>query len=155
MNVSRKFLIPGGLALAALCIALLLGVSHGAGPDPNGIRPSDIAKAPDQFPKVLKEPAPALVGSWECVHMRSTKVPGEYSPEPVQFYLAKRGDKYALFFHRYKPSTNRIYTGWRDWVIEGSEIRSETGVKIVAEGDRVFYVWKDDKPTEMTRFEIK
>lgn len=155
MNVRQTMTRFGVGVLTALCVASFLAVGFAAGPNPEGIVPAEIAKTPDMYAKVIKEPDPALLGSWECVHMRSSKVPGEYSPEPVQFHLAKRGDKYALFFHRFKPSTNRVYTGWRDWEINGKEIKSETGVRIVAEGDRVFYVWKDDKPTEMTRFEIK
>ena len=118
-----------------------------------GITRSDIV-APDKFCKVLKEPDPALLGGWKCVHDTWVSKLATFRPEPVQFYLAKFGDKYALFFYRSKKATDgEVFHGWREWKVDGDQITSDTGVHFFVRGGAVYYSWQNDKPTEMSRIE--
>lgn len=120
-----------------------------------GISASDVAGAPSELAKVQKEPDPALMGGWKCVYQRFRPKTGEYDPEPVEFYLAKFGDKYGIYFYRSKPEGGgKVYRGWRDFTINGKEITSDTGVRFFTQDGKVFFSWEQgqkDKPAEMTR----
>jgi hypothetical protein len=118
-----------------------------------GITRADIA-APDKFCTVLKEPDPALLGAWKCVHDNYVSKLATYRPEPVQFYLAKFGNGYALYFYRSKKATDgEVYRGWKEWKIDGDQIVSNTGVRIFTKDGAVYYSWQNDKPTQMSRIE--
>ena len=118
-----------------------------------GITRSDIV-GPNKFCKVLKEPDPALLGGWKCVHDAWVSKLATYRPEPVQFYLAKVGNRYALYFYRSKKASDgEVYHGWREWKIGGDQITSDTGVRFYASGGAVYYSWQNDTPTQMSRIE--
>lgn len=105
---------------------------------------------PTLFCQVVKEPNPLLVGSWKCTFERRTEE-GNYETNPVEYRLLKYGDQYALYFYRLSRNGRKQYIGWRAWTINGDEITSDTGVKIVAKDGDVFFIWQDGKPTKMTR----
>ncbi len=117
------------------------------------IKPSDIAGTPNVFCKVDKEPDPILMGHWGCNHKKYDLKSGQTSMEPVEYWLVKFGDRYGLYFHRVKSGTGKTYSGWRKWYIKGSEINSGAEVKIFAKDGSVYYQWKGDNPTKMTRIE--
>jgi hypothetical protein len=105
---------------------------------------------PDVFCKVIKEPDPALMGSWKCMFERKLEE-GGWETDPVEYRLLKYEDKYALYFFRVSRGGKKKYIGWREWTINGTEILSDTGVKIFTQNGEVFFVWQDGKPTKMTR----
>jgi hypothetical protein len=43
------------------------------------------------------------------------------------------------------------YMGWREWNINGTEIISDTGVKIFTRDGQVFLEWQGEKPIRMYR----
>jgi hypothetical protein len=123
----------------------------------SGISPSDIAGAPDKFCTVKKEPDPALLGGWKGVYQNYISKLSEFRAEPVGYYLKKVGNRYALYFYRKKNETDltvTVYHGWRDWEIDGDQIRSSTGVKIFTKDGAVYYSWQNShKPARLSRDE--
>ena len=118
-----------------------------------GITRADVA-GPDKFCTVLKEPDPALLGGWQSVHEVWVSKLSKYRQEPVQFYLAKFGERYALYFYRSKKATDgEVYHGWKEWNIDGDQIVSKTGVRIFARNGEVYYSWQNDEPSRMSRLE--
>jgi hypothetical protein len=109
---------------------------------------------PDVFCKVIKEPDPALMGSWKCMFERRLEE-GGWETDPVEYRLIKYEDKYALYFYRVSRGGKKKYIGWREWTINGTEILSDTGVKIFTQNGEVFFVWQDGKPTRMTRTGVR
>jgi len=105
---------------------------------------------PDVFCQVIKEPDPALMGSWKCMFERKLEE-GGWDTDPAEYRLIKYEDKYALYFFRVSRGGKKKYIGWREWTINGTEILSDTGVKIFTQNGEVFFVWQDGKPTKMTR----
>ena len=105
---------------------------------------------PDVFCRVIKEPDPLLMGSWKCMFERRIEE-GGWESNPVEYRLVKYEDKYALYFYRVSRGGKKKYMGWRDWTINGTEIQSDTGVRIFTQNGEVFFVWQDGKPTKMTR----
>jgi hypothetical protein len=105
---------------------------------------------PDVFCQVMKEPDPALMGSWKCMFERQLEE-GGWESNPVEYRLIKYEDKYALYFYRVSRGGKKKYMGWREWTINGTEILSDSGVKIFTQNGEVFFVWQGGKPTKMTR----
>lgn len=120
-----------------------------------GIKPQDVASSPSVFCKVTAQPDPVLMGGWKGIHYRFIPSHGEYEPDPVQYWLAKYGDQYGLYFYREKEGGNKIYSGWRSWTINGKEIHSDTGVRLFTQDGKVYFSWRGDKPTLMTPLELK
>ncbi len=122
-----------------------------------GISPSDIAGAPDKFCTVKKEPNPALLGGWKGVCQIYISKLSEFRTEPVGYYLKKVGNRYALYFYRKKQETDlttTVYHGWKDWEIDGDQIRSSTGVTIFTKDGAVYYSWQNShKPAQLSRDE--
>lgn len=138
--------------LVYLGITLLFPAGAAARPD--GITPGDIAGRPDKFCKVVKEPNPLLLGGWKGVHENFRPKLGAFQKEPVEFYLKKVDDRYALYFYRFKKeSDEKKFRGWREWEVDGDQIRSETGVRLFVRDGKVYYSWKNDKPTQLLRHE--
>lgn len=139
----RKLLITLGLLLVYAATTVLAA----------DIKPSDVAGKPDVYCKVVKEPNPALLGHFGCVHKKLDEKTNEYSMEPIEYWLVKAGDQYAVYFYRVKDGKGKTYRGWRKWYLEGDRINTgESGEIFVKDGD-VYYGWKNDKPTKMTRIE--
>lgn len=122
-------------------------------PPPKGLAHSDIAGKPTAFCKVIKEPDPQLLGRWKCVWNRWISKTSETDPTPIEYFLAKYGDQYGLFFFRSKEGGEKIYAGWRKWVIDGKTIKSDTGITIFTDNGEVFFQWQSDKPVKMTKGE--
>lgn len=80
---------------------------------------------------------------------------GGWDTDPVEYRLIKYEDKYALYFYRVSRGGKKKYMGWREWTINGTEVLSDTGVKIFTQNGEVFFVWQDGKPTKMTRTGVK
>lgn len=110
----------------------------------------DAGAKPDVFCKVIKEPDPALMGSWKCTFERRTEE-GTWESNPAEYRLIKYEDKYALYFYRVSRGGKKKYTGWREWTINGTEIPVDTGGQDLLQNGEVFLVWQDGKPTKMTR----
>jgi len=133
-----------------LCILLLCATSIVFAAE---IKPSDVAGTPKVYCKVVKEPNPALLGHFGCVHRRLNEETDAYVMEPIEYWLVKVDDKYAVYFYRVKDGTGKKFRGWRKWYLEGDKINSgEMAYIFVKDGD-IHYGWRSDKPTKMTRME--
>jgi hypothetical protein len=131
---------------AALILSILLGlVASSAASNLGGA-----SGKPDVFCQVTKEPDPLLMGSWKVMFERRLEE-GGWDTDPAEYRLIKYEDKYALYFYRVSRGGKKKYIGWRDWTINGTEIQSNTGVRIFTKDGEVFFVWQDGKPTKMTR----
>jgi len=116
------------------------------------IEPEDVSGEPDKFCTVINEPDPILMGGWECDFTRFLMKKGEYDYNPIAYWLVKRGDRYALYFYRTAHQGQKSYTGWKAWTIDGSQIYSDTGVRIFTEDGRVYFSFQNYSPVQMTRF---
>lgn len=119
------------------------------------IRSRDVAGEPTAYCKVVHDPNPVFMGGWKCGYNRHVAGTQEYDYNPIAFWLVKKDGKYALYFYRATRGGAKRYVGWRDWTINGDEIYSGTGVRFVAKGGEVYYIWRDQKPEKMTRFTIE
>lgn len=111
---------------------------------------TELKEKPDVFCRVIKEPDPILMGSWKCTFERNLEE-GGWETNPAEYRLMKYEDKYALYFYRVSRGGKKKYMGWREWTINGTQITSDSGVRIYTENGQVFFVWQDGKPTKMTR----
>jgi hypothetical protein len=105
---------------------------------------------PDSFCQVIKEPDPMLMGSWKVNYQGNLDTGGSGS-NTAQYRLVKYEDKYALYFYRVSLDRKKKYMGWRNWTINGTEITSDTGVKIFTRDGEVFLEWQGEPPTKMYR----
>lgn len=117
------------------------------------IKPSDMSGKPTEYCTLMKAPNPALLGHYSCVHRKHNEKVDEYVMEPIEYWLVKQGDKYAIFFYRIKDGKGKKYTGWRNWYIEGDRIHNGQFLKIFVKDGDVYYQWKFNQPTKMTRIE--
>ncbi len=131
---------------AVILVAFLFGFTGYASPS----YVDTIKEKPDVFCRVLKEPDPMLLGSWKCTFERPLEE-GGWETNPAEYRLIKHDGKYALYFYRISRGGKKKYMGWRDWTIDGTQITSDTGVKIFTQDGQVFFVWQNGKPTKMTR----
>jgi hypothetical protein len=135
-----------GVVSKVLIVGVLLGlVGYSAASNLEGAKGK-----PDVFCRVLKEPEPILLGSWKCSFERKLEE-GGWENNPAEYRLIKYEDKYALYFYRVSRGGKKKFMGWRDWTIDGSQILSDSGVRIYTAEGQVFFVWQDGKPTRMTR----
>jgi hypothetical protein len=124
------------------------------------ITTATISETPTVFCTVLNEPNPMLMGGWQT---RSIQAPtyGGILNDPVEYWLVKNGDKYALYF--YGKSRTYTYIGWKPFIIDRDEIRfSEDGNtlspgyrKIKTENGKVYFVPPNSVKNEMTRIPEK
>jgi hypothetical protein len=107
---------------------------------------------PDVFCKVIQEPHPLLMGTWECSFDRGVGTP-DYDSNYVKYNLVKYEDKYALYFYRVWSKKKR--DGWRDFIINGQDIigtPEKFGLRIFVQGDDVYLTIRGlDGPVKMTR----
>jgi hypothetical protein len=135
-----------GLLAKVLLVGVLLGwAGYSVASNLDGAKGK-----PDVFCHVLKEPDPMLMGSWKCTFERNLEE-GGWETNPAEYRLLKYEDKYALYFYRVSRGGKKKFMGWRDWTIDGTQITSDSGVRIYTEGGQVFFVWREGKPTKMTR----
>ena len=145
--MKRKLSISWGIAAVSV-LALSITTAQAA-----QITPQTVAGIPSVFAKVIKEPDPQLMGGWQCMWPRFRAKTGQTDTNPVEFWLVKRDNRYALYFYRFKTEEQKTYAGWKEWTINGNEIISDTGVRFFAEGGDVFFQWQNDKPVKMSRIE--
>jgi hypothetical protein len=139
-----------GLLTKALLVGVLLGwAGYSVASNLDGAKGK-----PDVFCHVLKDPDPMLMGSWKVTFERNLEE-GGWETNPAEYRLIKYEDKYALYFYRVSRGGKKKFMGWRDWTIDGTQITSDSGVRIYAEGGQVFFVWREGKPTKMTRTGIQ
>jgi hypothetical protein len=134
------------LSTTALIVAILLGLAASSVASNLG----GATGKPDVFCKVVKEPDPLLMGSWKCMFERRLDE-GGYETNPAEYRLIKYEDKYALYFYRVSRGGKKQFMGWREWTIDGTQITSDTGVRIFVDKGEVFFAWQDGKPVKMTR----
>jgi hypothetical protein len=135
-----------GMITYLLIVAVLLGLPGYS----SAFNLGGTKDKPDVFCRVLKEPEPILMGSWKCTFERNLEE-GGWETNPAEYRLVKYEDKYALYFTRVSRGGKKQYMGWREWTLNGTQITSDTGVRIFTENGQVFFVWQDGKPTKMTR----
>jgi hypothetical protein len=117
------------------------------------IKPGDVSGTPEVFLKVVQQPNPVLLGHWGCTHTTTVFKTGDTFKEPIEYWLLKVGDRYAIHFYRFKHGKEKKYKGWREWTVKGDEIASPPEISIFVKDGEVFYQWKNDQPTKMTRIE--
>jgi len=113
----------------------------------------DSESRPDAFCEVIQQPAPLLMGIWECSFARYA---GKSSPDEnyVKYQLIEYDEKYALHFYRTWKSGRKKVTEWKEWTINGQEILGEPefGVKIFVQGEDVYFTIRGlDEPVKMSR----
>ena len=133
------------VSLLLVCIASIVLAAE--------IKPSDVAGKPSAYCTVVKEPNPTLLGHYSCVNRKQNEKGGEFVMEPVEYWLGKLGDKYGLYFYRVKDGKGKAFRGWRKWYLEGDRIRSGESSEIFVKDGDVYFRWKSEKPTKMTRIE--
>jgi hypothetical protein len=117
------------------------------------IKPSDVTGKPNVYCTLVTEPDPVLLGHYGCVHRKLKEKTNDYTMEPIEYWLVKFGDGYALHFYRVKDGKGHKYKGWRKWYIRGNKITSGGDSTIFTKDGDVYYQWKFNKPTKMTRIE--
>lgn len=115
------------------------------------ITAADVSGKPDVLMKVAQEPNPLLLGHWACTHTTTVFKTGETFKEPIEYWLLKVEGGYALYFYRFKRGHEKKYRGWREWTLKGDEIINSPYLTIFVKDGGVYYQWKNDNPTQMTR----
>jgi hypothetical protein len=129
------------LAVAALLCLTALATASDLNP---------AAGKPDVFCRVLKEPDPLLLGRWKCTFVRELEEGGSET-NPAEYRLVRHEGRYALYFFRTARDGRKTYKGWREWTIDGTQITSDSGVRIFVDKGAVFFSWRDGTPVKMTR----
>jgi hypothetical protein len=143
----KRFTIAAVFCLAWVsCVLTALGAE---------ITSQDVSGTPEVYVKVVQEPNPLLLGHWGCIHTTTVAKTGDTFKEPIEYWLLKVGDRYAAHFYRLKQGGVKKYKGWREWTLKGDEIVTGTDVSIFVKDGDVYYAWKTDKPTKMTRIAEK
>jgi hypothetical protein len=151
LDTSRELQLEAGmkrLSITALAVAIMLGLVALS----IASNLSQSTGKPNLFCQVLKEPDPLLMGSWKCMFDRHLEEGGRET-NPAEYRLIKYEDKYALYFFRASRGGKKRYMGWREWTINGTQITSDSGVKIFVEKGDVFFLWRDGTPVKMTRID--
>ncbi len=97
-----------------LCAVLLLGACAGLNP----IKPADVETTPTVYAKVLRPPNPLLLGYW-----RREQPAGIEKPWVFNYWLVKKGDRYAVYYH-YDSRKKNSFSGWADFTIDGDTMTS-------------------------------
>lgn len=82
------------------------------------IKPSEVAGEPTVYCTVVNPPDPTLLGYW-----RRTP-PSQYRrPHVFNYWLVKKGDRYAVFYH-WDNMRGKVVHGWFPFVIDGPRMTS-------------------------------
>jgi hypothetical protein len=138
-----------GLMLVLFLLVVLSSSKSGAAE----ISSQHVAGSPDPPMKIDQEPNPLLLGHWGCLHTTTVVKTGEKFKEPIEYWLVRKGDQYGLYFFRNKRGGMKKYRGWRGWTLAGDRILTEVGVSIFVKDGEVYYEWKNDPATRMSRLE--
>ena len=114
---------------------------------------ADSESRPDAFCKVIRQPAPLLMGIWECSFAR---YPDKSRPDEnyVKYQLVEYDQKYALHFYRTWKGGRKMVTVWKEWTINGQEILGdpEFELKIFVQGEDVYFTIRGlHEPVKMSR----
>lgn len=82
------------------------------------IKPSEVAGEPTVYCRVVNPPDPALLGHW-----RRDPPPQYNRPHIFNYWLVKKGDKYALFYH-WDNKHGSVSHGWAPFIIDGERMTS-------------------------------
>jgi hypothetical protein len=116
--------------------------------------PQEFGSKPDVFCKVIQQPDPLLLGTWECRFLRTV---GKSHPDDnyVRYRLVKQNEGYALYFYRTWRDGRKKKSEWKNWTINGKEILGEPRqfrVRIFVEDKDVYFTIRAlDKPAKMSR----
>lgn len=96
------------------------------------ISSEDVGGAPTVYAKVINPPNPKLLG-----HYRRSNPDGLRNPWAFNYWMVKRGDKYAVYYY-YDSHRKNAYKGWADFTIDGNTITSNVdGVTFFIDGDKI------------------
>ncbi len=102
------------LAASALLALLAPVILAGCAP----IKPAEVAGEPTVYCKVVSPPDPTLLGYWRRIP------PQQYNrPHVFNYWLVKKGDRYALFYH-WDDKRGHVSHGWFPFVIDGKTMTS-------------------------------
>jgi len=124
-----------------------------------------VSEKPTIFCTVLNEPDPMLIGGWQCRTIPDSSRSKGVSPiafnDPVEYWLVKNGNRYALYYYFKSPNSSNI--GWKPFIVNGNEIRFSRDGKTPSSGYRkfmtkngkVYFVPPNGEKNEMTRIPEK
>ncbi|WP_169727797.1 hypothetical protein [Desulfovibrio inopinatus] len=125
--------------LACIMISLMfLAIScSSSGPWLYHITPEDVASEPTVYAKVITPPNPELLGFWR------RDPPTQFNkPHTFDYWLIKKGDKYAVYYYWKDPKHGRTYDGWAPFVINGDTMRSTVDAsKFFYKDGKVWHNW--------------
>ncbi|WP_243438875.1 hypothetical protein [Fundidesulfovibrio soli] len=101
---------------SVLVLAVLLMCSACAGLAP--IKPADVETAPTASAKVIAAPNPLLMGHW-----RRIPPAGINNPWAFNYWLVKKGEKYAVYYY-YDSHKKNAFKGWAEFTIDGDRMTS-------------------------------
>ena len=124
------------MRIISLPVCLILVTFLSACVGASGIRDEHKGAQPTVYAKVLKEPNPLLLGHW-----RRPSPAGMSKPWVFQYYLAKKGDKYAVYYF-YDSKRKNMFSGWAEFTIDGdSMVSGVDGVTFFVKGGQVFMLY--------------
>lgn len=100
-------------ALVLLGLAMLTACASMA-----PISSADVAGTPTTYAKVVKPPNSLLLG-----HYRRSAPVGINKPWAFNYWLIKKGDKYAVYYY-FDSHKKNSFKGWADFTINGDTITS-------------------------------
>lgn len=102
---------PSPLMMSALLAVLLLCAC-------SPISRADISGEPTAYCTVNSPPDETLLGYWRRIP------PGNFNrPHVFNYWLVKKGDRYALFYH-WDDKRGKVVRGWFPFVIDGKTMNS-------------------------------
>jgi len=108
----------------------------------------DLFGEPNVFCEVIQEPNPLLIGGWKCR--------GGKWKNPVEYWLVKKNNQYAIYYYYSEYSGEHQYLGWRPFKINGDEISSKNGIiKFFTKKNEVYFQYGEFKPWKMTQIKNK
>jgi len=106
--------MPKRIAPAFILALLLCAACSGLTP----IKPADVETTPTVYAKVNAAPNPLLLGYWR------RSAPSDINkPWVFNFWLVKKGEKYAVYYH-YDSHKKNAFKGWADFTIDGDRMTS-------------------------------
>lgn len=100
--------------VVAVTLSILLAGCAGF----QSIKQADIAGEPTVYCRVVNPPDPALLGHWRRIP------PGQFNrPHAYSYWLVKKGDRYALFYH-WDNKHGEVVHGWFPFTLDGAVMTS-------------------------------
>lgn len=102
------------LSACLLAFALALAACQGL----NSVSSEDVAGTPTVYAKVVNAPNPLLLGHW-----RRPQPTGINRPWIFNYWLMKKGDRYAVYYF-YDSRKKNSFKGWAEFTIDGDTMTS-------------------------------